>query len=235
MGDDRLQTVLQRFVAHTEDPANSVGAALCATCVDVAGVAGAGLTIQAGPGEAQLSIASSDPLMFELEELERTLGEGPCIDAYRTGESVAEPDLANPAARRWVAFTAEAVRVGARAAYGYPLQVAATRFGALNLYALETGPLTEEQHENTLVVADLATHVIVTSQLAGPGDVLLEELADVGSNQLEIHQAAGMTSVQLGVSISEALMRLRAHAFAESQPLSAVAAEVVERRLRLAP
>jgi hypothetical protein len=230
-----LRTVLERLARHQQDPENSIGAALCATCVDVAEVAGAGLTIHTAPGEGHLSIASSDPVMFELEELERTLGEGPCVDAFRTGLTVAEPDLVNPAASRWVAFTAEAVRAGARAAFGYPLQIAAARFGALNLYAAEPGSLTEDQHENTLVVAGLATHVIASSQLDGPIDVLVDEFSDVSTNQLEIHQAAGMTSVQLGVSIAEALVRLRGHAFAEGLPLSAVAVEVVGRRLRLEP
>ena len=235
MDDHRLRTVLERLATHQDNPGTSIGAALCATCVDVAHVAGAALTISAGPGEGHLSIASSGPVMSELEELERTFGEGPCVDAYLTGRPVAEPDLANPTAPRWVAFTPEAVRAGARAAFGYPLQVAASRFGALNLYASEPGLLTEEQHEHTLVVADLATHIIVTSQHAGPVDVLVEELVDVSTNQLEIHQAAGMTSVQLRISISEALLRLRGHAFAEGLPLSAVAVEVVERRMRLDP
>lgn len=233
-GGDRLRKVLDRLAAHHENPDNSIGAALCATCVDVADVAGAGLAIHIGADGGHLAIASSDPVMAELEELERTFGEGPCVDAFRTGHPVAEPDLANPMAPRWVAFTPEALRAGARAAFGYPLQMAAARFGTLNLYASEPGLLTEEQHESTLILAELATHVIATSQLAGPVDAVVEELSDLSTNQLEIHQAAGMISVQLGISISEALVRLRAHAFAEGQPLSAVAGEVVDRRLRLA-
>jgi AmiR/NasT family two-component response regulator len=51
----------------------------------------------------------------------------------------------------------------------------------------------------------------------------------------EIHQATGMISVQLGVSLEEAFVRLRAHAFAGNAALGHVAAEVVDRRLRFGP
>jgi hypothetical protein len=42
-----------------------------------------------------------------------------------------------------------------------------------------------------------------------------------------------MVMVQLGVSLADALSRLRAHAFAQNRHLSAVAADVVARRLIL--
>lgn len=48
-----------------------------------------------------------------------------------------------------------------------------------------------------------------------------------------VHQAAGMLSAQIEVTVAEALVRLRAHSFAVERTLSAVAADVVGRRLRL--
>ncbi len=42
-----------------------------------------------------------------------------------------------------------------------------------------------------------------------------------------------MLSVQLGVDLSEALLRLRAYAWSRERPISDVAADVVARRLRL--
>ncbi len=41
-----------------------------------------------------------------------------------------------------------------------------------------------------------------------------------------------MISVQLGVNLAEALVRLRAHAYADGRPIAEVAADVVTRRLR---
>ena len=44
-----------------------------------------------------------------------------------------------------------------------------------------------------------------------------------------------MISVQLGVSLEEALVRLRAHAFAAGAPLDDIAGDVVRRLLRFDP
>jgi hypothetical protein len=53
-----------------------------------------------------------------------------------------------------------------------------------------------------------------------------------GLNRPVVHQATGMISVQLGVSIQEALLRLRAHAYGSERPLGEIAEDVVARRLR---
>jgi AmiR/NasT family two-component response regulator len=49
---------------------------------------------------------------------------------------------------------------------------------------------------------------------------------------MQVHQASGMVTVQAGVSIDEAFLMLRAHAFATGRPVAEVAKDVVERRLR---
>jgi hypothetical protein len=41
--------------------------------------------------------------------------------------------------------------------------------------------------------------------------------------------------VQLGVSLADALARIRAHAYATNRPLREVAADIVARRLRFDP
>ena len=51
----------------------------------------------------------------------------------------------------------------------------------------------------------------------------------------EVHQAAGMVSVQLDVPVAVAAMRLRAFAGAMDQALVDVACDLVARRLRLSP
>jgi hypothetical protein len=53
-----------------------------------------------------------------------------------------------------------------------------------------------------------------------------------GLHRAAVHQATGMVSVQLGVSMEVALLRLRAHAYASGRPLGEVAQDVVARRLR---
>lgn len=146
---------------------------------------------------------------------------------------VAEPDLANPATPRWLAFTPPAVDAGARAIFGFPLNIGGARLGALNLYRDEPGPLTADQHADALVMADAAARVVIDMQAGAPSGTLGQE-QDIGTNfQFVVHQAAGMVAVQLGASVTDALIRLRAHAFRTGRLVSDVAKDVVDQRLRL--
>ena len=225
--------MLERLQAHSTTPGASIGSALCATCVEVLELPGAGISLHPPSGQV-FSLASSDSVMAELEELERTLGEGPCVDAFVTGLPVAEPDLANPDSP-WLAFSGPARKAGARAAFGFPLQASGTRIGALNLYAARPGPLTDAQHADADLLADVTAHAVLSrSSFPFPGGLSLG-VDDIGTDQIEIHQATGMVSVQLSGSTSDALARLRAHAYVEDRPIASVAADVVARRLRFDP
>ncbi len=168
-----------------------------------------------------------------IEELQYTLGEGPCVDAYRQDQVVAEPDLADPAERRWPAFTPPALQAGVRAVFGFPLRVGTVRLGALNLYRDPPGPLTGDQHADALVVADVAARWVLEAQAGAPPDTVAEELEAGADFHFAVHNAAGIVSVQQGISVTEALIRLRAHAFSSDRLLADVARDVIARRLRL--
>ncbi len=131
------------------------------------------------------------------------------------------------------AFGREALRTSARAAFGYPLQAGDACIGALNLYVTTPGDLTDEQHQNAVVIADVSTQILLTGVESGVASPVVVD--DVARGQLAIYQATGMVSVQLGVSIEDALALLRARAFAETRPIGELAADVTERRIRFAP
>jgi len=145
---------------------------------------------------------------------------------------VLEPDLAEPATPRWLAFAGPALDAGVRAIFGFPMRVGAVRLGALNLYSNRPGPLSDEQHADALAVADIAAQAVVAMQAnAEPGRLALE-LESGGDFQYVVHQASGMVAAQLDVSVGQALIRLRAYAFGNDRSLTAVAEDVVGRRLR---
>jgi hypothetical protein len=77
------------------------------------------------------SLCTSDEVSHLIEDLQYTLGEGPCVDAYRQDTVVAEPDLADPVTRRWPVFSPAALQAGARAVFGFPLRVGTVRLAAL--------------------------------------------------------------------------------------------------------
>ena len=179
------------------------------------------------------SLCSTNDVSQLIEDLQYTLGEGPCLDAYQQDRVVAEPDLADPVTRRWFAFTPPALEAGVRAVFGFPLRVGTVRLGALNLYRDWPGPLSDEQSADALVMADVAARWVLDAQAGAPSDTVARELETGADFHFAVHNAAGMISVQLGVSVAEALIRLRAFAFSQDRLLADVAQDVVDRKLRL--
>jgi GAF domain-containing protein len=195
-------------------------------------VNGAGVMLMSGD-IPRGSLCTTDEVSQLIEELQYTLGEGPCVDAYQQDKVVAEPDLADPVTRRWPAFTPPALQAGVRAVFGFPLRVGTVHLGALNLYRDLPGPLTGEQHADALVVADVAARWVLEAQAGAPVDRVAEELEVSADFHFAVHNAAGIVSVQQGISVTEALIRLRAFAFSSDRPLAEVAQDVISRRLRL--
>lgn len=138
--DERRQRVVDCLAEHMDDGA-SLGDALCATSVEILQLAGAGINLHSSSGTPH-SFGVCGPAMGTIHDLERTLGEGPCISAYDDEVTTDEPDLLASRSTRWPAFRTEALRTDARAVFGYPLMFGDICFGALNLYATEAGDLT---------------------------------------------------------------------------------------------
>jgi len=204
---------------------------LCQVCAEVTEVTGAGIMLMSGDVR-QGSVCTTDETSAAIENLQYELGEGPCVDAYRFDRPVLEPDLAFPATRRWVAFSGPALAAGARALFGFPLQVGSVRLGALNLYRDRPGPLDAEQHADALVMADVAAHAVLLLQADAPPGRVATELEAGADFQYVVHQAAGMVAAQMETTVGMALIRLRAYAFGHDRPLADVARDVVARKLR---
>jgi hypothetical protein len=228
----RRHRILDQLVGAGSNPLDTDH--LCGVCAEVTGMTGAGIMVLSDD-VAQVSICTSDPVSARIEDLQHLLGEGPCIDACHEDRPVLEPDLAGHGINRWLGFAGAAVEAGALAVFGFPLRVGAIRLGALNLYRDSAGPLTDDQHADALVVADIAAESVLVLQAEAPLGQLAAEL-EVGADlHLVVHQASGMVSAQLGVGVGEALVRLRAYAFGHELPLIEVARRVVDRTLRFVP
>ena len=204
---------------------------LCDVCADVAAMDGAGIMLMSGD-VPRGSVCTTDTVSALIEQLQYDLGEGPCVDAYHEDRPVLESDLAEPVNVRWPAFTGPVLDAGVRAVFGFPLHVGAVRLGALHLYRDRPGPLTDEQHADALVMADIAAQAVLVLQANAPPGQLATALMASADFQYVVHQASGMVAVQLDVSVAEALIRLRAHAFGNDRPLAEVTRDVVARLLR---
>lgn len=117
MAGDRLLRILARLEAGAGSSPRPTR--LCEVCAEVMCMTGAGIMLMSGEVRRG-SVCSSNHLSARIEDLQYTLGDGPCIDAYERDRPVVEPDLAGNGVSRWPAFTPLAVEAGARAAFGFP-------------------------------------------------------------------------------------------------------------------
>jgi hypothetical protein len=173
-----------------------------------------------------------------LEDAQFTLGQGPSPEAAAGGSPVLVPDLAG-AQERWPAFTPAALDLAVGAVFAFPLRIGAISVGVLLAHRTVPGPLSIEQLADALALAD-AVSVLVLHCGPAIGDPAEAAWARPRpgweqplTHRAEVHQATGVLSVQLTVPLAEALVRLRAHAYATDRPISEVAADVVAHRLYL--
>jgi len=224
--------VVLAAMAAVDGETPSVIDRVCVAAVSLLSLSGAGISLMVD-GRLRGSAGVSGPGIAAVQELALELGEGPCVDAWKDSEPVLEPDLARPGQVRWPSFAQASVAAGVRAVFAFPLHIGAIRIGVLVVYRDRAGPLDSEELARGLVLADLAGQVVLAVQAGAPADRVHELLAHEPPHWAEVHQATGMVSVQLGVSMDEAFVRLRAHAFGDNRTLRDVARAVVERRLLL--
>jgi hypothetical protein len=228
MADDRRIRILSQLTGQ----ATGLGTKkLCEVCLDVTEMTGAGIMLMSGETPSG-SVCTTDGVSALIEDLQYSLGEGPCVDAYHDGQPVLEPNLVDPEQWRWPAFRGPAVDAGVRGIFGFPLQVGTVRLGALNLYRDRPGSLSDDQHTDAVVMAHVAAEAVLLMQAGALPGQLAVELEAGADFRYVVHQAAGMVSAQLDIDIGEALVRLRSYAFGNDCSVTDVAEEVVNRRLR---
>lgn len=218
-------------VAFARETARASTGRLCTACVDVLCVTGAGITIMGGDQAGPICV--SDASVAALEDLQYTIGQGPCRDAFRTGVSVHAPRLDVEASARWPSFVSLARESAIGAVFAYPLVAAGSKIGVLALYQQDEGDLTAAQHDDSLAMADVITETVLSLQDEAPAGTLAPGLDDAVKYRAEIYQASGMLAIQLSIPASEALLRIRGYAFANAQTVAATASDIVAGRLRL--
>ncbi len=195
-------------------------------------VDGIALTLHTTPSQLQL-MSASPGIAARIEDLQMTLGEGPTLDAYASYGPVLIADLTLLEGGRWPILEAALSTEDVGFLGALPLQLGAIRLGVLSVYRHEPGLLEPDDLAAAFEVADAVTTLLLMSGESVPSDELLAQWVDGSANTNEINQATGMVIAQLGVAAEEAYVRLRSTAFALGRPLSSIALDVVERRLRL--
>lgn len=212
---------------------------LCIDCEQSLGLAGVGMTLMNAAGH-QAVIGTSGAVASRLEEIQFDLGEGPSLDASRYDRTVGSDDLGDGVLLRWPAFAPAALAAGVRAVTAVPLSVGGVRLGSLSMYRSAPGRLDVQQQTAAQAYGGAAVVVLLHLQDRIPSedltrDALHPDLGAPVAHRAEIHQATGFLSVKASVGMTEALLLLRAHAFAADRSLLDVARDVLAGRLRIHP
>jgi hypothetical protein len=149
-----------------------------------------------------------------------------------TGRPVLVADVTGGAADRWPIYSSAVRERGVRSVFAFPLLAGSASVGVLDVFRNRPGAMNEEDVAQSLTFAEIARTAVLDGQHDAPVDEVPDGFDESPGYRAEVFQAQGMVMVQLGVTLAEALLRLRAHAYAYDRTLADVARDVVARALR---
>ena len=193
------------------------------------------LATQAVPGTAGASVTTfpqgrpgalaSDEWAKSLDELQFAEHEGPCLDAYRTGNAFRIRNMADEP--RWPSYVPRAVAQGALSMVSIPMAAEGSNIGALNLYAREPETFDGEKASLAEIVAAHAGLAIqVSAALFGHRD-LAEQLSEAMQSRAVIEQAKGIIMATNRCDADEGFQTLVQLSQTSNRKLRDVAQEIV--------
>jgi hypothetical protein len=189
-------------------------------------VSATGVVLADPRGQLQVAAASSDAAgLIELFQVQND--QGPCLECFRTGQSVTAADLARPG-QRWPRFAAAAARAGFRTVEALPMRLREQVIGALNLFSAGTDPLGPAELRIGQALADVATIGLLQERNVRRAETLAEQLQAALNSRVVIEQAKGKLAERTGLDMNQAFTLLRQHARDTNERLTDVARYVID-------
>jgi hypothetical protein len=116
-----IERILKELVAQDERPALDQ---LCEACVRVLDIDGLSLAMISGQAIRE-TLCARGRNALQIDQLQFTVGEGPCLEACFTGKPMSIPDLMDDTDERWPVFASAVSELAPdlRAIFGFPLLV----------------------------------------------------------------------------------------------------------------
>jgi transcriptional regulator with GAF, ATPase, and Fis domain len=177
-------------------------------------------------------LAASSHVVRLVELFELQHNEGPCLEAFQSGQAVSRPNLEEMRAA-WPTFTPRLEEAGYASAQAVPMRLRSDVIGALNVFRVKPVPLSSADLKLARAMADVATVGLMQERSIRARDLLAEQLQGALNSRILIEQAKGVLAERRGVGVDEAFTLLRSYARRHGSPLPAVATEVVTGRLHI--
>ena len=194
----------------------------------IPGADGAGLTLLE-IDRADL-IVKSEPFVRAIDEIQYSIGEGPCISAAATGQTKRSGWL--PDDPRWPQFGPRAGELGIHSALSLPLKTATGVLGAMNVYAHAANAFTEHAQIIGETFALSAAIAVQNAQILEQTKRLIDQLHAGLQGQGLIDQAMGVLRRREGCTAEEAHSRLVTMSEQQHISVAEVAIAVVEGAVR---
>ena len=210
---------------------------LCVACVDLLGVDAAAISL-IFDGASTGTLGASSSAARDYDEVQFIVGEGPCLESVTRRRPVYVPDLTDVTELRWPTYVREMLGHDIRSVHAMPVVLAGEYVGSLDLFCSQPRALGGMQVAGALAAATLAEMPLLDlmaddlrASISDPDNDSWAELHNL--TRAEVSQATGMLIEQLDIEATEALVRLRAHAYATNRTATEVARDILEHGLRL--
>jgi GAF domain-containing protein len=215
---------LDKFVISEHSLRESLHAVAELSVRAVYGADGAGVTLLAD--REPLTVTAAGDFVRRVDEIQYTLGEGPCLEAYSRQTVVVVGDFLQET--RWPRFTQAALVHGLRAVIALPLTVHGGQLGTLNIYALQPGVFDEEAAKTAMLFSQHASVVLANAEAFSRARDQAVNLGEALSSRAVIDMAKGIIMAREGATPDDAFGRLREISQSTHQKLRDVAQDLVD-------
>jgi GAF domain-containing protein len=173
------------------------------------------------------TVAHSDELSRILDGDQYATGEGPCLEAMRTGDVISVDDMAQE--KRWPSFTPRAREQHIVSSLSMPLKARGNTIGALNFYSMSEGNFANavsKAHD----FSRHATVILSNAQAYATSQQLNEQLHEALKTRETIGQAIGILMEREGLDAEAAFAMLRKASQTRNVKVRTIATELVHAR-----
>jgi GAF domain-containing protein len=196
----------------------------------IPGADGAGLTLlENNRGD---TIVATAPFVREVDAIQYSIREGPCISAAAEGRTMRSGSLGGEP--RWPRFGPRVSRLGVHSVLSLPLITPDGVVGAMNVYAHAKNVFDDRSAQLGELFSTPAAIAVQNAQVLEQTKRLAATLQAVLTNRAIIDQALGIIRSRSGCTSDEAYQRLRDMSQSSDTKLVVVAQSVVGEAVRRA-
>lgn len=216
---------LQSLLLSEETLESTLARVVRLACAGVQGCDAVGVTLV--EDSKPTTAAATDDFALEIDQHQYDSGEGPCLDAYRTGEMHEIEDASQE--KRWPGYVSRALEEGLGSSLSYPLSVRNQTLGALNIYSKKPNAFDDESRVVASQFAAQAAVTLANAQLYASTQRLVNNLTEALKSRERIGQAKGILMAQQNLSDEEAFEMLVKLSQTSNVKLREIAQKIVDR------